>query len=103
MVRPVGATPLIPCICCLCECDDDTYIFAPVPLQEYRVRDFQEACELLNWGLENRRMGRTAMNFTSSRSHTVLTVKVEQQGTAGSRVRVCHHCPRPSRVGAAVC
>ncbi len=40
------------------------------------MRDFQEACELLNWGLENRRMGRTAMNFTSSRSHTVLTVKV---------------------------
>ncbi len=43
------------------------------------MRDFEEAVELLNWGLENRRMGRTAMNFTSSRSHTVLTVKVVMQ------------------------
>ncbi len=40
------------------------------------MSDFEEAVELLNWGLENRRMGKTAMNATSSRSHTVLTVNV---------------------------
>lgn len=50
-------------------------------LQEFKVRDFEEAVELLNWGLENRRMGRTAMNFTSSRSHTVLTVNVSACAT----------------------
>ena len=35
-----------------------------------------QAVELLNWGLENRAMGVTAMNTTSSRSHTVLTITV---------------------------
>lgn len=35
-----------------------------------------QAVELLNWGLENRAMGVTAMNTTSSRSHTVLTINV---------------------------
>ena len=45
-------------------------------LQEYVVRNFEEAVELLNWGLENRVMGCTKMNATSSRSHTVLTVSV---------------------------
>jgi hypothetical protein len=54
-------------------------------LQEYKVKDFEEAVELLNWGLENRRMGRTAMNFTSSRSHTVLTVNIEQRATLGGK------------------
>lgn len=44
--------------------------------QEYVVRNFVEAVELLNWGLENRVMGCTKMNATSSRSHTVLTVSV---------------------------
>lgn len=47
-------------------------------LQEFEVRDFQEAIEMLNWGLENRKIGATRMNATSSRSHTMLTVKVRQ-------------------------
>lgn len=55
-------------------------------LQEYEVRNFDEAVELLNWGLENRVMGCTKMNATSSRSHTVLTVAVGQRGES-SRAR----------------
>ena len=47
-------------------------------LQEYVVRNYEEAVELLNWGLENRVMASTLMNITSSRSHTVLTVYVQQ-------------------------
>ena len=35
---------------------------------------------LVNFGLENRAMAPTLMNTTSSRSHTVLTVHIEQRG-----------------------
>lgn len=49
-------------------------------LQEYTVNSYEEAIELLNWGLENRVMGYTKMNATSSRSHTLLTVRVFQKG-----------------------
>lgn len=40
------------------------------------MRNFEESVDLLNWGLENRVMGCTKMNATSSRSHTVLTLRV---------------------------
>jgi hypothetical protein len=46
-------------------------------LSEYAVRSFEEAVAVLNWGLENRVLGATKMNATSSRSHTVLTVRIE--------------------------
>ena len=46
-------------------------------LSEYAVRSFDEATALLNWGLEHRVLGATRMNATSSRSHTILTVRVE--------------------------
>lgn len=46
-------------------------------LSEYSVPSFDDAVALLNWGLENRVLGATRMNATSSRSHTVLTVRVE--------------------------
>ncbi|RYG41407.1 hypothetical protein EON68_03120, partial [archaeon] len=46
-------------------------------LSEYAVRSFPEACSLLNWGLENRVLGATQMNATSSRSHTVVILRVE--------------------------
>lgn len=46
-------------------------------LSEYTVTSFDAALSLLNWGLENRVVGATKMNATSSRSHTVLFVRVE--------------------------
>jgi hypothetical protein len=48
-------------------------------LAEYAVASFADALTLLNWGLENRVLGATRMNATSSRSHTLLTVRVETQ------------------------
>jgi len=50
-------------------------------LQEYDVSSFPEAVEILNWGLDNRAMGPTAMNATSSRAHTILTVRVQHSGS----------------------
>ena len=55
------------------------------------MRSYSEAIELLNWGLENRIMGQTQMNATSSRSHTLLTVKVGRnceamQGRRGASI-----------------
>lgn len=49
-------------------------------LQEYLVRNYHEAEALLNIGLENRAIASTLMNSTSSRSHTVLTIGIEQRG-----------------------
>lgn len=49
-------------------------------LQEYVVRSYEEAEALLNLGLENRAIASTLMNSTSSRSHTVITVVIEQKG-----------------------
>ena len=49
-------------------------------LQEFIVRDYSEAEALLNLGLENRALASTLMNATSSRSHTVLTLHIEQHG-----------------------
>lgn len=52
-------------------------------LQEYPVRNYAEAAELLNWGLSNRIMASTHMNITSSRSHTVLCLAVTQRQEGG--------------------
>lgn len=49
-------------------------------LQCYMVRSYEEAEALLNLGLENRAIAPTLMNVTSSRSHTVLTINMEQRG-----------------------
>lgn len=49
-------------------------------LQSYLVRSYEEAEALLNMGLENRAIAPTLMNVTSSRSHTVLTINIEQRG-----------------------
>lgn len=49
-------------------------------LQEYVVRSYEEAEALLNLGLENRAIASTLMNSTSSRSHTVITIIIEQKG-----------------------
>jgi hypothetical protein len=51
-------------------------------LQEFVVRSYEEAEALLNLGLENRAIAPTLMNSTSSRSHTVLTMNIEQRGTS---------------------
>ena len=52
-------------------------------LHEYLVRSYEEAVALLNLGLENRALAPTMMNTTSSRSHTVLTLVIEQRGATG--------------------
>lgn len=52
-------------------------------LQEFVVRNYSEAEALLNLGLENRAIAPTLMNATSSRSHTVLTLNIEQRGMLG--------------------
>jgi len=46
-------------------------------LSEFHVSSFAQALMLLNCGLENRILGQTRMNATSSRSHTALIVRVE--------------------------
>jgi len=51
---------------------------------EFSVRSFEEAVELLNWGLAHRAMGATAMNDTSSRSHTLLSVRVHRRIAVGA-------------------
>ncbi len=51
-------------------------------LQEFIVHDYSEAEALVNLGLENRAIAPTLMNATSSRSHTVLTLSLEQRGAS---------------------
>ncbi|GMH65122.1 hypothetical protein TrST_g3437 [Triparma strigata] len=51
-------------------------------LCEYKVTAYMEAQSLINMGLENRAMAPTLMNITSSRSHTVLTVKVTSENSS---------------------
>eukprot|EP01032_Pedospumella_encystans_P027501 gene27501-31082_t len=50
-------------------------------LQEFVVRNYEESEALINLGLENRAIAPTLMNATSSRSHTVLTLNIEQRIT----------------------
>ncbi|CAN0556726.1 unnamed protein product, partial [Ectocarpus sp. 12 AP-2014] len=52
-------------------------------LREYSVRSHKEAAELINQGLQQRTTSRTAKNDISSRSHTVLTVSLDQPGGIG--------------------
>ena len=49
-------------------------------LQDFIVCSYHEAEALLNLGLENRAIAPTLMNSTSSRSHTILTINIEQKG-----------------------
>eukprot|EP00752_Nemacystus_decipiens_P007852 g7014.t1 len=49
-------------------------------LREYTVCSHQEAAALINLGLQQRTTAQTMKNDISSRSHTVLTVKLEQRG-----------------------
>jgi hypothetical protein len=55
-------------------------------LNRFAVRNYGEAIALVNRGLENRKMAPTLMNTTSSRSHTIITIEVEQrtQGPEGA-------------------
>lgn len=48
-------------------------------LQNILVQNYREAEALINMGLENRAIAPTLMNSTSSRSHTVLTLQIEQR------------------------
>jgi kinesin family protein 3/17 len=53
------------------------------------VANPQQTMELLVRGSSNRRIGATSMNTTSSRSHSIFTVHIEQSMTAGpQRTRV---------------
>lgn len=49
-------------------------------LKEYIVQNYSQAEALVNLGLENRAIAPTLMNNTSSRSHTILTINIEQRG-----------------------
>lgn len=53
-------------------------------LQEYNIQSFREAEALINCGLRNRALAPTLMNTTSSRSHTVLTINIEQHGDSAA-------------------
>lgn len=53
-------------------------------LQEFAVNSFEEAVTLINLGLNNRALAPTLMNMTSSRSHLVLTIKLEQKAIVSS-------------------
>lgn len=64
--------------------EDPTRGFYVEGLQVFTVRSYSEAEILLNLGLENRATASTLMNATSSRSHTVLTISIEQRHTSGS-------------------
>eukprot|EP00903_Cladosiphon_okamuranus_P010917 g10312.t1 len=49
-------------------------------LREYTVCSHQEAAALINLGLQQRTTAQTTKNDISSRSHTVLTINLEQRG-----------------------
>eukprot|EP00968_Pinguiococcus_pyrenoidosus_P026010 scaffold7052_cov254-Pinguiococcus_pyrenoidosus.AAC.15 len=51
-------------------------------LSEFVVRTYEEAEAIVNLGLQYRALAATALNTTSSRSHTILTVTVEQRPAA---------------------
>lgn len=59
--------------------EDPVKGFYVAGLQEFVVRSYLEAEALINLGLENRAIAPTLMNATSSRSHTVLTIHIEQR------------------------
>lgn len=47
-------------------------------LSEYKVRDFNQCLALIDLGLRNRNVRETVMNHVSSRSHSILQIKIEQ-------------------------
>ena len=53
-------------------------------LKHFMVNSFQECEKLLDEGLTNRTVGSTAMNATSSRSHCVFTLELQQLQEGGS-------------------
>lgn len=56
------------------------------------VRSTEEVIEVMNLGLKNRAVSRTAINDRSSRSHSCLTVHVQgKELTSGNAVRGCMH------------
>jgi len=58
--------------------------FYVVDLSEYVISSYEDASRMINLGLENRAMAPTLMNTTSSRSHTILCMKVTSaQGDTG--------------------
>lgn len=74
-------------------CTDDCYFRAPQSKQlrddnrgrpyikdvkEIEVRSSDEAIELLNMGLKRRRIAHTQLNTESSRSHSVLSMRLVQ-------------------------
>jgi hypothetical protein len=64
--------------------EDPSIGFYVEGLQTYIARSYEEAEALINLGLENRAMAPTLMNTTSSRSHTVLTINIEQRPLPGA-------------------
>eukprot|EP00466_Bigelowiella_natans_P012582 jgi/Bigna1/128291/aug1.6_g2999 len=53
-------------------------------LRKWPVQDQAQMLKFIECGMENRSIGSTDMNQTSSRSHSVLTIYVERQVEAGS-------------------
>ena len=66
--------------------DPDTGFYVD-GLSKFRVSSFEDATSLINAGLMNRIMAPTLMNATSSRSHTVLTIEVEEQDSESNGAR----------------
>lgn len=80
LLAPAARTPIVGAEENLAIREDPATGFYVEGLQSYMVRSYEEAEALLNLGLENRAIAPTLMNVTSSRSHTVLTINVEQRG-----------------------
>ena len=62
--------------------DEEGWFYARGQL-EYEVLDLKEAAELLDWGLANRRISATSLNLTSSRSHTMITLRLSRTDRRG--------------------
>ena len=60
--------------------------FYPKGQLEYDVVDLAEAAELLDWGLANRSISSTSLNLTSSRSHTMVTLRLTRTDPRGARI-----------------
>ena len=50
-----------------------------------KVNNYEEMKQVIDRGEGNRSIGGTAMNATSSRSHTVVTIEFEKKSTAGGK------------------
>lgn len=67
-------------------------------LSEYNVSSWGDAIALLNAGLENRVLGATRMNATSSRSHTILTIRIEARTPISGHGHVSGYTSRRSQL-----